>query len=233
MKYRREFNRLLGNFLTSCKALEAISNKKLSNVAGRKSRPLAKHKSLRRKALKTSRNFRLMEAIRNLQQHAGLVVAGASPQIVRVDGSLNSPIAYSSVVTIDKAELTMDAKFRTELASDLAQLPTKINGVPEIAEYLETVSSIHCEVRRSLASRVRRWEAALDTVHKRLQQNNSNVDWSGFVPVSIYVFPNASMLGPLREEYIGMEIFEYRKDLERKNKQLSNLKKSYVTGQKL
>lgn len=233
MYYRREFNRLMGNLLTSCCSLEEITNKKLSNALGRKCAEQIQHRDKREKMKKSSLSFRLMEAIRDLQQHAGLVVTGASPHVKRTTMTLDSSIEFSAVVNFNKQELTQDSRFSKKLAADIPSLPDKIDGIPHIASYMEEISAIHAGVRKSLVKHVKVWENSLETVYRIVEEAYPKKDWTGFVPVAVFEFPDSQMIGPIASEYIGRELFQYRKDLETKNHELKNLSRSYVTGQKL
>ena len=128
---------------------------------------------------------------------------------------------------IDTTELEQDRKFKKAVLNEIKSLGDKIDIKPLLREYIEALGKIHEKVRAALQLHIKEWEQmivdSIDRFRQADRQSNSVVGLAA-------VLRNDD--GTYRETIqLFKDFMEYRRDLEKKNRNLVNLAKRYVTSE--
>lgn len=167
-------------------------------------------------------DYRFMDALRNYVQHRATAVHHtmfgrrlASPR------NIDSLVEIYSSFSADKEVLASDPHFKKQV---LNEIPDKVDLISASRGYIESLSSIHINVRQMTTKSVNqarsRIQAAID--------NYRAVYKKDFVVLHAYVFDEETRIDEIS---LFLNWDDIRIHLQRRNKQLRSLKKSYITGQ--
>ncbi len=166
-------------------------------------------------------DYRFMENLRNYIQHKNTAVHNVSygGRWTALDD--NGLLEYSSSFMADKSVLASDKKFKKHI---LNEMPDKINLMVSTRSYIESISKIHDNVRKMVSKNVNESRTIIQTAiddYKIVYKDN-------FAGLSAFEFDGHKKTD---ETPIFLSWDDIRIELEKRNKNLVNLKKRYVTGQ--
>lgn len=231
MSWIQEFNRLVGNLLSSARGYLDQTDNILIKIFGRKSEEHENFTNQRALQYDSVFGYRLMENLRNYHQHYSLGVTGITFQTRRIDKSVESQISFYAQAYFDKAKLSDSKKLSGKLKDDLPDLPDKIQILPNIDDYMEGLSSVHESVREQVKPAVVDWTEKIDKVREIYTHDPQSVELTATTPIALFEFPDDTMLGPLSTKTIAEEPFRDRLLLISRNRQLKNLRSLFVTSQ--
>ena len=218
---RLALNRRLMNFLTSVRLysdrLTAHYCACLPLETGIKGRVESLH------VTEYERNFdyRFMEALRNYIQHYGTAVHHVTFGGRLIPPRINGLVEISSSFSADKKVLASDPHFKKQI---LDEMPDKVDLISASRGYIEALSSIHSNVRQMTSKSVNEARSLIQTTI----DDYIAVYKKDLVVLSAYVFDEKTKIDEI-------PLFLYWDDirihLQKRNKQLINVKRSYVTGQ--
>ncbi len=166
-------------------------------------------------------DYRFMEALRNHIQHYGTAV-----HVVSFGGrwtalDVNGLLEFSSKFSAEKQVIVSDGHFKKQV---LAEMPEEVNLISASRGYIEAVSSIHNNARQLISKSIIKARAQIQTAI----DNYRAVYKDNFVGLRGYVFEDNTKIDEIP---IFLDWDDIRIQLEKRNNQLVNLKKRYVTGQ--
>lgn len=220
---RRLFNRKLINLLSTGKAYVDSTDQKVCIIFGRRSKERDKITTKKSKAKDTNHGYRFMEELRNYSQHRGWPIHGLvyHNELVGEDianGKLRTNVApYSSTKFLEE-----DSRLRT-LLSELGTKGEDFDIIPLVREYVEVLADIHKEVRETLQPRTQKSEEVILATINRFEQE------SGGRSVGLELTSENG--DKFTTVYVIKELVTSRQELERKNQNLINLPKRFVTSE--
>ena len=149
---RTNFDRLLINLLSSCRAYVDGTKHILSDVWGKESNQFAAFEEVLCNSYDEYLGYRLMEAIRNYVQHRGNVISS-----LRYPGGLDENrelIRFGVSIYASADELGKDSKMKAALLEELRDVGDKIELKPFIRDYVSCFSMAQTYIRESLESKV-------------------------------------------------------------------------------
>jgi len=166
-------------------------------------------------------DYRFMEALRNHIQHYGTAVHHVmfGGRWTALDG--NGLLEYLSSFTAEKKVIASDGHFKKQV---LDEMPEKVDLISASRGYIEAVSSIHNNARKMISKSVNEARALIQTAIDDYRAAYKK----DFVGLSAYIFDGNIKID---ETQIFLNWDDIRIELEKRNNQLVNLKKRYVTGQ--
>jgi hypothetical protein len=166
-------------------------------------------------------DYRFMEALRNYIQHYGTAVHHVTFGGRLIPPRINGLVQISSTFSADKNVLASDPHFKKQI---LDEIPDKVDLISFSRGYIEALSSIHSNVRQMISKSVNEARSLIQTAIDDYRA----VYKKDLVVLGAYAFDE-------KRETDEILLFLYWDDirlhLQNRNKQLINLKKSYVTGQ--
>lgn len=227
MPWVQEFNKCVGNLLSSIKGYFDQTDRILTKVFGRKSPERSSFKAQWDKQRDTVLSHRLMWEVRNYNQHYSMAVHSVT--VITKWGSIKiDPPRFvlpkvSAVPFFNKARLMENPSLAKKLQKDLPNLPEKIKVLPHIQEYVETVSAIQQHVRTLAESSIVDWTDKLEVSQAVFAKAYPTKELTRATPISLFEFPNEEFEEALSTTTISGELFEFRNLLASKNRKLSNL----------
>jgi len=168
----------------------------------------------------TSFDYRFMEALRNYVQHSGIPVhrisTGAKWTELK-DGLLE----YSLFFGTQKKELILDGDFKKQV---LNEMPDEVNLKSATRSYIEAISRIHKQAREKI-------EEIVDA--SRLHLDRAIRDYMVIYekePIGLYAYEYQNT-EKIDEVLILTKWDDVRRELVKRNKELVNLRKRYVSSQ--
>ncbi len=231
MSWLQEFNRLVGNLLSSARGYLDQTDKILVNVFGKTSNERESYDTERALQYDSVFGYRLMENLRNYHQHYSLGVTGISFPMRRTDDTVESEISFSAEVHFHKTRLLKDKKLSNKLKSDLPNLPENIKLLSAIHDYVEGLSSVHEKVREQVKPSATDWIDKAAKTRKIFADSYPAKELTPTTPIALFEFPDDKLEGPVSTNIISEEMFEDRIHLVSKNRQLKNMGKFFVTSQ--
>ncbi len=166
-------------------------------------------------------DYRFMEALRNYIQHSGTpvhqVVFGSRWTALDISGLLE----FSSSFSADKKFISSDGSFKKQV---LDEMPDKVDLISASRGYIEALSSIHNKVRQMTSKSVNEARSTIQTAIDDYRE----VYKKDPLGLTAYVFDGKIKI---EEIPIFLNWDDIRIQLQKRNNQLVNLKKRYVTGQ--
>ncbi|MDT3736559.1 MAG: hypothetical protein ROZ00_10055 [Denitratisoma sp.] len=164
--------------------------------------------------------YRFMEALRNHVQHRGIPI-----HFIRQDGHWTSfdelgQMEFSVFIAAQRDVLESDGKFKKTVLSEMTQ---DVNLLAAARRYVESLSSIHQFVRDLISDSVTAARARIESAHTRY----SMVFDGSLIGLSALDVGEAGVRSsfPLLLEWDDVRI-----QLQKRNRQLVNLAKRYVTS---
>lgn len=177
--------------------------------------------SLRSTEYETNFDYRFMEALRNYIQHYGTAVHHITFGGRLIHPLVNGLVEISSSFSASKKMLASDPHFKKQI---LDEMPDKVDLVSASRGYIEALSSIQSNVRQIVSKSVNEArsliQAAMDDYRAVYRKD--------LVVLSAYIFHEKTKID---EMPLFLNWDDIRIHLQKRNKQLKNLKRSYVSGQ--
>lgn len=231
MSWLQEFNRLVGNLLSSARGYLDQTDRILKMVFGEASKERVSFKEECSIQYDSVLGYRLMENIRNYHQHYSLGVASISFPMKRIEKTVDSQISFSAEPYFLRTRLQENKKLSKKLKDDLLILPERIEVLPHVHDYVEALSSVHEHVRKQVEPPSEDWMHKITKPRQILAESNPTKEFTVTTPVALFEFPDDKLLGPLSTNSISEELFEDRIHLLCKNRQLKNVRNLFVTSQ--
>jgi hypothetical protein len=161
-----------------------------------------------------------MEALRNYVQHRGIPVhltqQGGKWTSLGGDGFLE----YFMEVSSQRSYLEEDPKFKKQV---LAESDEKIDLKAATRSYVESISNVHESARSMILESVSRARKLIEDAHRRYAAVHSG----SLVGLSACKW---SEEGQMSDIPMLLDWDDIRVKLQKRNRQLTNLRKRYVTG---
>ena len=231
MSWVQEFNRLVGNLLSSARGYLDQTDNILINVFGDTSNEHESYNNQRALQYDSVFGYRLMENLRNYHQHYSLGITGVSFRMRRTDNTVESQVSFSAEAYFDKTKLSASNTLSNKLKNDLPGLPDKIQILPHIDDYMEGLSSVHESVREQIRHSVIDWMEKLEKVRQIFSGAYPAKELTPTTPIALFEFPDQTLMGPLSTKVFSQELLQDRILLTSKNRQLKNLRNFFVTSQ--
>jgi hypothetical protein len=165
-----------------------------------------------------------MEALRNYVQHRGYPLHGVSFNASWVEDW--NKARYGVTPYMKVAELAEDGKFKVAVLEELKALGETADIKPIVREYVDGLGKIHTEVRAQIRVVVEESDATIRGAIERYRRTE---------PIEDSVIGLAAVRREERKYVDSVQLFEelldYRKGFERKNRNLNNLARRYVTSE--
>ncbi len=225
---RRLFNRKIENLLTTSRAYLYQAERHIMNQYGQDSPQLLNYKDKLRLEYDTHLGYRVIEALRNHVQHYGFPIHNVVYS-GRVIGDIKNNPKWRFVITpfIMTKHLEQNKHFKKKILGELKLLEKK-NGIDLkllIREYVESLANMHIEARLIMQEHITQSEDLFGTAIKRFSEYYPQIAPYGLELISENNGEIATSVSFLKESC------ESRKNLEKKNKNLVNLSKRYVTNE--
>ncbi len=224
---RRLFNRKLINLLTTSRAYLDQTSHQLSNNFGESSAQYTGFNEKRELEYAAHLGYRVMEAVRNHVQHYGWPIHSVEYHS-QLMGEIAKPKFLFAITPFMKTKyLEEDKEFKSTVLSELKSVE-KQKGIdlrPIIRDYIEALADIHTKVRALIQEHIKESEELFIVAIRRFQKKYPGVDPYG---LELIVENNGEIITAV---FILKEFVESLKTLEKKNKNLVNLSKRYVTNE--
>lgn len=165
-------------------------------------------------------DYRFMEALRNHIQHHDTaihqVIFGGSG----IDLDNDRLLEFSSSFWAYKKVIASDNRFKQKL---LDEMPDKVDLISASRGYIEALSSIHNNVRQMISKSVNQARSLMQKAIDNYRSFYKEEFWG----LSAYQFDGNIKIDEIP---IFLSLDDIRVQLQNRNNQLGNLKKSYVTG---
>jgi hypothetical protein len=166
-------------------------------------------------------DFRFMEALRNYSQHydTPVHVSGFGGRRTSLDDS--GQFEYYSNFTVTKQLLISDGHFKRPI---LDEMPDEVNLISASRGYIEAVSSVHDSVRKMISDSVKKARSLIQSTlddYKAIYKKD-------IIGLNAYAFDGDKEMDEIS---LFLNWDDIRIQLIKRNNQLGNLKKRYVTGQ--
>lgn len=158
----RQLNRLLTNFLSSCKSFVDTTKARFSSAGEALPGGQAKLECLFSEQFDASFSYRLMDALRNVTQHRGSAIEQTLTMIKTVYSRNDTEVRVLSVAPqIMRQPLLDDKRVRSETRKQIAeQADEVIDLTPHISEYVRCFGAVVLKARELFDCELR---AALET----------------------------------------------------------------------
>jgi len=164
--------------------------------------------------------YRFMEALRNHVQHSGIPVHRISTGAKWTDLE-NGILEYSLYFGAQKKEIAEDNGFKKLV---LDEMPDEVNLRSAVRSYIEAISRIHRQAREKIESIVDSSRQSLDRAIRDYMVIYENE------PVGLYAYEYRDE-EKVNEVLILTKWDDIRRELVKRNSELLNLRKRYVTSQ--
>jgi hypothetical protein len=225
-------NRRMVNFLSSARLYLDQVPQDLHTIDGKTSKQTDIFTEWRRKQYDSSCAYRVLEALRNYAQHCGFPVHAMTLNFKREDTNAGSLMHAGLQLSVTIQNLKKDQKFKKGVLGELeakADRQGYVNLTPLVREYVEKICEIHEAVRSGIAAEVASWDQMIISAVDRAR----TAFGGGFSGLSV-VRESKDHEGDfiaLDSADIYIAPIDWRKQLEAKNRDFSNLSSRYVTGQ--
>jgi hypothetical protein len=173
-------------------------------------------------------SYRLLEALRNHMQHAGLPISTASShkRIELTDNFSQVSTTITPVLVID--ELYQSKKFKKQVLNELNQNEKRYDLKPDVRKYIECLFLINQVIRKKLDGHYQKWLASLNDITERyISQSNEDNPTIGLCAFK----RNEDEFQVLERVYLFLECVNHRENLIKKNNSFSNLSNLFITNQ--
>lgn len=166
-------------------------------------------------------DYRFMEALRNHIQHYGTAVHQLTFGGRWTALDINGLLEFSSSFFADKKVVASDVRFKKQI---LDEMPDRVDLISASRGYIEALSSIHNNVRQMISKSVNEARSLIQTARDDYRALYKK-DFGG---LSAYVFDRKIKKNEIP---IFLNWDDIRIHLQKRNNQLVNLRKRYVTAQ--
>jgi len=166
-------------------------------------------------------DYRFMDALRNYIQHYGTAVHGVTFGGRWTSLDDKGLLEFTSSFTAEKKYIASDGHFKKQV---LDEMPEKVDLISASRGFIEALSAIHMNARQMISKSVHGArtliQAAIDDYKSAYKKD--------FVGLTAYMFDGDTKMD---EVLVFLNWDDIRLELEKRNRQLANLKKRYATGQ--
>ncbi|HZW12891.1 MAG TPA: hypothetical protein VFF81_06840 [Noviherbaspirillum sp.] len=221
---RGQVNRRIVNLLSSCRLYLDHTQHHLNNLgtAGKEAATIIK--PFISAQYDSSLGYRAMEALRNYVQHRGYPIHGVTYSANWIND--REKLLYGVTPYIMPAQLKEDGKFKASVLEELGSLGDRIDIKSLMREYIEGLAKIHNEARSQLQPVIEKSDKIIRDAINR---------YKSVEPVEDSVIALAAVRRDANTNvetcYLFEEQLDYRVQLVRKNRNLSNLVKRYVSSE--
>ena len=177
-------------------------------------------KSLRTVEYNCRPEYRFMEALRNHVQHRGLAVHFVKLISSWTDTSEEGLLEYSLGILSLKSELELDEKFKKQV---LNEIPNEVDLKLTTRSYIESLSNIHTEIRKQIASSVNQSRRVIDDAFRHFPKEDDQ-------EVNLLQVLQVDGKEIVKSDSLFLENDDIRKKLEGRNAKLSNLHLRFATN---
>ena len=229
-KFQKEINsvnRRIINLLSACRLYIDHSSHHISNIFNGDESKKQEIKSNTSHEYDTSLGYRVMEALRNYVQHRGFPIQRCTYNSKRVVEEGQSKLLFSITPYLDVEKLHEDGRFKKAVLIELREIGDKHDIKPLLREYIVSIISIHEKNRALLKSLIKQWEELLNSKIEAFRAEAG--DGESIIGLAAVIYEgNGGYNSPVP---IFLELVEHRKELERKNGNLTSLVSRYVTSE--
>lgn len=168
----------------------------------------------------TSFEYRFMEALRNYVQHSGIPVHRISGGSEWIDSN-DELLEYSLFFGTQKKEILLDGNFKKQV---LSEMPNEVNLRAATRSYIEAISRVHNQARRKIEETVNTSRLYLDQAIRDYEELYKQD------PIGLYAYEYQDEK-KVDEVPILTKWDDVRRELVKRNRELVNLRKKYVTSQ--
>jgi len=226
---RRTFNRRIINLLSSCRTYLDQSGRDLSYMLNADSSGV--FSDLTGREYEEHLSYRLMEALRNYVQHKGFAANSCSVHFERVDVGTEGQVACSVTPQLVKQDLAGDTAINARIRQDLQGLSDRIDLNPHIRKYVESLSSIHTQVRAIVEPHADNWEDTIREAVAVFKRAIGHTDQDAPIYVSIFESDPNDLQTLVNSHALPLGFLDYRRQLLQKNRVYDNLSQRFATGQ--
>jgi len=173
----------------------------------------------------TNSSFRIMPELRNYAQHRGLVIHRLSYPSDRIDETRASRFRFRARAEIELTRLNEDPRARAHIVPYIAWNGTHADASPLIRGYVAGMSQVHQCLRSYTANDVVKWETTLTDVIERAR-NDFGDDLIGLAVAALDDRDHATQWVEIFEDFL-----ERRKKLARKNREMTDLARWFVSNE--
>jgi hypothetical protein len=225
---RNLFNRRLVNLLSACRSYVDYSKKHIQLILPKEKNAVERIKAAFKKHYDSCLGYRTMDALRNFSQHRGFPIHAASYNAEWDRKDEESQSIYGLSVYTKTSYLREDGEFKKSVLEELEKLGGRVNLKPLIRDYVAAMGDVHAGLREMTKQSVETWDHVVKEATDRFKT----------------AFPDENssegLIAVLREENefkrpipVFNDLSEYRRMLQRKNRNLAMLGKRYVSGKVL
>lgn len=221
---RNTYNRLLINFLSTCKMYTDHISHHLSKMYKPDKSKVRELKEYISNQYDQYFGYRLMEEIRNFMQHRSYPVKTISFNSKKIEVEGESEFTYTFTAYINPQDLKEEEKFKKSILDELEKIGSKIDITPFVREYISCFGRIHGELRKIIQTDIEESDKYfLDAINEYKSKFNEDViglaaamkNDEGRYPDKSFIFDG---------------LIEQRKFLQNKNRDFNYLSKQYVSG---
>jgi hypothetical protein len=167
--------------------------------------------------------YRVMEAMRNYTQHAGFPLA-VTYDATSVGGDDDRRLRYLAIPFFEVERL--ERGFKSSVRKELEDLGGRVDVMPMVRQYVASLANIHEKLRELLKSSIDEWEKALRSAIDGFKNDKQTDDTLGLRVIKITGDGRTTGARGLH-----LNQMEYRRTLEKKNRNLGTLARRYVSSE--
>jgi len=217
---RMEFNIRMVNLLTAARLYRDQLHRHVRAIIPETPDIKEEVEGLFSKEYDQNQQFRFMEELRNYVQHKGIPVHWTQHNAYSEGTGKDRLLIYSMELASQKEYLKEDKKFKKKV---LEELPEKIDLKIATRSYVESVSRVHCSARKLAEKKLNDSRSIIECAHDEYKK----IYPEKFVGLSAMRFEENRIID---SKSILLDWDDIRLKLTRRNSELVNLTKRYVTG---
>ena len=164
--------------------------------------------------------YRFMEALRNHVQHRGLAIDDVHFKTRKTSATLDANFEVSLCISAQKSSLVDASDFKQKV---LCEMPDEVDLMVAVSRYMECLSVIHTHLRDAMSATVINARAVIESARKEYSQIHGGklTNLRAFALNDGQVNSSIALL---------LDWDDVRIKLERRNKKLDGLSRSYVSN---
>jgi len=219
MLKRLSLDRRIVNLLTACRLYLDQTEHTISSIFGVSSTEIARFRKLRNDLYDAHWGYRLMEAIRNHVQHAGLVAHSITHSSSLIGGRIKNYAQQTVLPTTNVETLATNPGFKKSVLNELRKQKQPIDLRPPLREYVSCLVRLHEHVREIMGDRLEENRQLYETAVKKF----STIRGKAVSCASLRILDDTRTIReecPLVTEFLGyhdllLKRFSARSDLDR------------------
>jgi hypothetical protein len=226
----REVNRRVANLLSSARLYLDQIPQELNTIHGKKSKQADSFKECTSRQYDSSLAYRVMEALRNHSQHFGFPVHAAAHSLAWENTNADSRLRAGLDLFVSVQNVKENRKFNKKVLDELAAVAEKghVNLTRLVREYVEKLCEVHKFLRSLISDDIASWDQTI----LRAQSLAHATFGEGLYSIVVTVEEEDDEGNDIwvDSESINVDLIEFRKSLEAKNRDFTNLSALYVSG---